>query len=126
MYELCLYLCDSDEFLQCIGCVIFQSYCILVVWDQGKVVVFVGYCFQENLVYGFFFYVDDLVVVSSECGKCWGEWLLVVMEEVVVQVGCVCLVFDIGMVNVLVQCFYFCQGMLIGVLCFGKVIGGGV
>jgi len=124
MHELRPQLRDSDEFLQRIGRAIPQSYRILAAWDQGKVVALAGYRFQENLVYGPFLYVDDLVAASSERGKRWGERLLAAMEEVAAQAGCVRLVLDTGMANALAQRFYFRQGMLTGALRFGKAIGG--
>jgi hypothetical protein len=75
MHELRPHLRDSDEFLARIGRAASQGYRILAAWEQGKVVALAGYRFQENLVYGPFLYVDDLVSASTERGKRWGERL---------------------------------------------------
>jgi len=124
MHELRPHLRDSDEFLERIGRAASQGYRILAAWEQGKVVALAGYRFQENLVYGPFLYVDDLVSASTERGKRWGERLLSALEDVAAHAGCARLVLDTGMANALAQRFYFRQGMLTGALRFGKVIGG--
>lgn len=125
MHELRPHLRDADEFMQRIGRQVDQGYRILAAWEEGVVVALAGYRFQENLVYGPFLYVDDLVVTSTQRGKRWGERLLAALEQVAAQAGCARLVLDTGMANALAQRFYFRQGMLTGSLRFGKAIGVG-
>lgn len=124
MHELRPHLRDADEFMQRTGRAREQGYRILAAWEQGVVVALAGYRFQENLVYGPFLYVDDLVAASTQRGKRWGERLLTALEGVATEAGCARLVLDTGMANALAQRFYFRQGMLTGALRFGKAIGG--
>nr|WP_198980274.1 GNAT family N-acetyltransferase [Herbaspirillum sp. ASV7] len=123
MHELRPHLKNEDEFLDRIGRQARQDYRILAAWEGDQVVALAGYRFQENLVYGKFLYVDDLVSASEQRGKRWGERLLKALEGVALQAGCVRLVLDTGMANALAQRFYFRQGLLTGSLRFGKPIG---
>ena len=66
MHELRPHLRDADEFMQRTGRAREQGYRILAAWEQGVVVALAGYRFQENLVYGPFLYVDDLVAEFNE------------------------------------------------------------
>lgn len=124
MHELRPHLNNEDEFIDRIGRQAGQDYRILAAWEGDRVVALAGYRFQENLVYGKFLYVDDLVSASDQRGKRWGERLLKALEDVALQAGCVRLVLDTGMANALAQRFYFRQGLLTGSLRFGKPIVG--
>lgn len=123
MQELRPHLKNAEEFLDRIGRQARQDYRILAAWDDDRVVALAGYRFQENLVYGKFLYVDDLVSASDQRGKRWGERLLKALDDVALQAACVRLVLDTGMANALAQRFYFRQGLLTGSLRFGKPIG---
>ncbi|MBP0596724.1 GNAT family N-acetyltransferase [Herbaspirillum sp. LeCh32-8] len=123
MHELRPHLQDEDDFMQRIGRAADESYRILAAWEEGRVVALAGYRFQENLVYGKFLYVDDLVSAEGQRGKRWGERLLKAVDEVAAQAGVARVVLDTGMANTLAQRFYFRQGMLTGALRFGKPVG---
>lgn len=124
MQELRPHLASEDEFMQRIARAADESYRILAAWDEGRVVALAGYRFQENLVYGKFLYVDDLVSAEGQRGKRWGERLLKALEAVAQEAGVARLVLDTGMANTMAQRFYFRQGLLTGALRFGKAIGG--
>jgi len=124
MRELRPHLDSEDAFIERIGRAADESYRILAAWEDGQVMALAGYRFQENLVYGKFLYVDDLVSAGHARGKRWGERLLKALEAVAAQAGCVRLVLDTGMANALAQRFYFRQGLLTGAMRFGKAIGG--
>jgi ribosomal protein S18 acetylase RimI-like enzyme len=124
MRELRPHLKSEDEFMQRIVRAAEESYRMLAAWDEGRVVAVAGYRFQENLVYGKFLYVDDLVSAEGQRGKRWGERLLKALDAVAEQAGVARLVLDTGMANALAQRFYFRQGLLTGSLRFGKAIGG--
>ncbi|MBB5390843.1 MULTISPECIES: GNAT family N-acetyltransferase [unclassified Herbaspirillum] len=124
MRELRPHLDSEDAFIERIGRAADESYRILAAWEGGQVMALAGYRFQENLVYGKFLYVDDLVSAEHARGKRWGERLLKALEAVAAQAGCARLVLDTGMANALAQRFYFRQGLLTGAMRFGKAIGG--
>lgn len=124
MRELRPHLNSEDEFMERTSRAADESYRILAAWEDGKVVALAGYRFQENLVYGKFLYVDDLVSAEHARGKHWGERLLKALDAVAAEAGCVRLVLDTGMANALAQRFYFRQGLLTGSMRFGKAIGG--
>ncbi len=124
MHELRPHLKNEDEFIDRISRQVRQDYRILAAWDDDQVVALAGYRFQENLVYGKFLYVDDLVSATGQRGKRWGERLLKALDDVALQAACVRLVLDTGMANALAQRFYFRQGLLTGALRFGKPIVG--
>ncbi|WDZ97746.1 GNAT family N-acetyltransferase [Herbaspirillum sp. WKF16] len=124
MRELRPHLASEEEFMQRIGRAADESYRMLAAWDEGRVVAIAGYRFQENLVYGKFLYVDDLVSAETQRGKRWGERLLKALDAVALEAGVARLVLDTGMANALAQRFYFRQGLLTGAMRFGKAIGG--
>lgn len=123
MRELRPHLQSEEEFMQRIGRAAGESYRMLAAWDEGRVVAIAGYRFQENLVYGKFLYVDDLISAENQRGKRWGERLLKALDAVALEAGVARLVLDTGMGNALAQRFYFRQGLLTGAMRFGKVIG---
>lgn len=123
MRELRPHLRSEEEFMERTGRAAGESYRILAAWDGGKVTALAGYRFQENLVYGKFLYVDDLVSAEYARGKRWGERLLKALDGVASQAGCVRLVLDTGLANALAQRFYFRQGLLTSSMRFGKAIG---
>ncbi|KAF1042192.1 MAG: Aminoalkylphosphonate N-acetyltransferase [Herbaspirillum frisingense] len=125
MRELRPHLQSEAEFMERIARAADESYRMLAARDEpdGEVVALAGYRFQENLVYGKFLYVDDLVSAEGQRGKRWGERLLKALDAVAEEAGCARLVLDTGMANALAQRFYFRQGLVTGALRFGKAIG---
>ena len=71
-----------------------------------------GYRLQENLIYGPFLYVDDLITTADSRRHGVGEKLLDALRDQARQRGCAYFVLDTGLANALGQRFYFRQGML--------------
>lgn len=89
-----------------------QGYRLLVVWNAGRPVAAAGYRRMDNLIYGPFVYVDDLVTDAGERGRGYGEQLLEAVAEIARTQGCAQLVLDTGLANALAQRFYFRAGLL--------------
>jgi len=124
MRELRPHLADADDFTARIRRMRDQSYRLLAGMeagnDGGKPVALAGYRYQENLIYGRFLYVDDLVVDATRRGGRWGARLLQALDGMAREAGCARLVLDTGLANALAQRFYFRQGLLSQGLHFSK------
>jgi len=89
-----------------------QGYRLLAAWDGEQVVGLAGYRELENLLYGRFLYVDDLVVRPDVQRSSLGTSLLSAVREEAVRRGCAHFVLDTGLHMPLAQRFYFRQGLL--------------
>lgn len=89
-----------------------QGYRLLAAWHDGIIVGLAGYRLLENLIYGRFVYVDDLVVSASLHRSGVGEQLLHAARQQAVAAQCTHFVLDTGLNNALAQRFYFRQGLL--------------
>ncbi|USW93458.1 GNAT family N-acetyltransferase [Pseudomonas proteolytica] len=89
-----------------------QGYRLLAAWDAGRVVGLAGYRELENLLYGRFIYVDDLVVHPDLQRSGLGARLLDTVRIEAMQRGCTHFVLDTGLHMPLAQRFYFRQGLL--------------
>lgn len=81
-----------------------------------------GYRLQENLLYGQFLYVDDLVTVASARRHGLGSLLIEALREEAQRQGCAQLVLDTALGNALAQRFYFRQGLLSKGLHFSQAL----
>jgi ribosomal protein S18 acetylase RimI-like enzyme len=80
---------------------------------QGETVIgLVGYREMENLLYGRFIYVDDLVVDASIRQMGLGAQLLDAARQEAKARGCAHFVLDTGLHMALAQRFYFREGLL--------------
>ncbi len=120
MRELRPHLVDTDDFTARIRRMRDQRYHLLAGIDGDTPVALAGYRYQENLLYGRFMYVDDLVVDASRRGGRWGARLLQALDGLARHAGCAKLVLDTGLANSLAQRFYFRQGLLSKGLHFSK------
>jgi GNAT superfamily N-acetyltransferase len=89
-----------------------QGYRLLAAWNAGQVVGLAGYRALENLLYGRFIYVDDLVVHPDLQRSGLGARLLDAVRAEAVQHDCTHFVLDTGLHMPLAQRFYFRQGLL--------------
>jgi len=89
-----------------------QGYRLLAAWRDGAIVGLAGYRLQDNLLYGRFIYVDDLVVTASLHRSRLGERLLQAARQQAVALHCKHFVLDTGLHMALAQRFYFRQGLL--------------
>ena len=100
-----------------------DRYRILAAWqDDGTVLALAGYRLAENLIYGRFLYVDDLVTRDTARGGRWGQALMDAMARIGEDAGCARLVLDTGLANALAQRFYFRQGLLTEAVRFGRTL----
>lgn len=89
-----------------------QGYRLLAAWQDGAIVGLAGYRQMDNLIYGRFVYVDDLVVSASLHRSGIGEQLLRAARQQAVAAQCRHFVLDTGLHMALAQRFYFRQGLL--------------
>lgn len=89
-----------------------QGYRLLAAWEGEQVVGLAGYRPLENLLYGRFIYVDDLVVSPDLQRGGLGAQLLNAVRDEALQRGCDHFVLDTGLHMPLAQRFYFRQGLL--------------
>ena len=89
-----------------------QGYRLLAVWQGSEVKALAGYRLQENLLYGRFLYVDDLVTAADARGQGLGAMLIDALRDNACQQECSHLVLDTALGNALGQRFYFRQGLL--------------
>ena len=89
-----------------------QSYRLLAAWQDDQVVGLAGYRLQENLIYGRFLYLDDLVTADHVRSQGVGAQLIAAVREAARQHGCAKFILDTGLGNALAQRFYFRQGLL--------------
>ncbi|WP_394780275.1 GNAT family N-acetyltransferase [Undibacterium sp.] len=122
MKELRPHLENEADFLQRVARMRTQNYRILAAWEGEQVVALAGYRLQENLVYGKFLYVDDLVTAENARGQRWGAQLLDALNTMAEQTGCKRLALDTAVSNALAQRFYFRQGLLFGAMRFHKLL----
>ncbi|WP_410210033.1 GNAT family N-acetyltransferase [Aquirhabdus sp.] len=112
MQELRPHLTDAATFTQQVIRQQTQGYRLLAAKQDSKVVALAGYRLQENLIYGRFIYVDDLVTSPDLRGQRLGEQLMDAIKAEVMRQHCAHLVLDTGLGNALAQRFYFRQGFL--------------
>ena len=96
-----------------------QRYRLLGAWRGDEPLALAGYRLDENLIYGSFLYVDDLVTHESSRGRNLGARLLDALTESARRAGCAKLVLDTGLSNALAQ-RYFRQGLLTSAMRFSK------
>lgn len=120
MRELRPHLTSAADFTARLDRMHAQDYRLLAAMDGGHAVALAGYRMQENLIYGRFLYVDDLVVHPTRRGDRWGARLLDALEDHARDTSCAKLVLDTGLSNALAQRFYFRQGLLTSAIRFSK------
>lgn len=89
-----------------------QGYRLLAAWSDGVIVGLAGYRLTQNLLYGRFVYVDDLVVTATLQRSGVGELLLKAARQQAIDLHCTHLILDTGLHMALAQRFYFRQGLL--------------
>ncbi|MGN6580714.1 MAG: GNAT family N-acetyltransferase [Bordetella sp.] len=122
MRELRPHLQSAQAFHEQLGRQAAQAYRLLAAWDGEQAVALAGYRPQENLIYGRFVYIDDLVVASRARSRGLGKQMIDAVREEARQLGCAYLILDTGLANSLAQRFYFRQGMLSKGLHFSQAL----
>ncbi|MEX3985339.1 GNAT family N-acetyltransferase [Paraburkholderia sp. EG287A] len=112
MRELRPHLTDAATFSAQVRRQAEQGYRLLAAWQGDQVKALAGYRLQENLLYGRFLYIDDLITTSDARGHGLGARLIDALRDEARRQGCANLVLDTGLGNSLGQRFYFRQGLL--------------
>lgn len=112
MLELRPHLKDIDSFIQQVMRQREQGFRLSAAWCDGRIVGVIGYRFQENLLYGRFVFVDDLVVQKEFRSEGVGAQLLSAARTYAREIGCRHFVLDTGLHMARAQRFYFSQGLL--------------
>jgi GNAT superfamily N-acetyltransferase len=112
MLELRPHLKDADSFIQQVMRQREQGYRLSAAWCGGQIVGVIGYRLQENLLYGRFVFVDDLVVQKEFRSKGVGAQLLSATRTYAWETSCRHFVLDTGLHMARAQRFYFSQGLL--------------
>jgi GNAT superfamily N-acetyltransferase len=120
MHELRPHLASEADFLARVERMGLQGYRLVGAFTGDALVALAGYRLQENLVYGEFLYVDDLITAESHRGGQWGARLLRALDRVARAEGCTRLVLDTGLANARAQRFYFREGLYSSALRFQK------
>jgi GNAT superfamily N-acetyltransferase len=122
MRELRPHLADVDGFIAQVERQARQGYRLLAAWAGTELVGLAGYRHQENLIYGRFLYIDDLVTTASVRSTGVGAALIHAVREEAYRHGCKQLMLDTALGNSLAQRFYFRQGLLSRALHFGQAL----
>ena len=112
MRELRPHLTNAEAFVDQVRRQSQQGYRLLAAWQDGYVMGLAGYRVQENLLYGQFLYVDDLVTVANAQRHGVGGKLVEALRNEATRRSCAHLVLDTALGNALAQRFYFRQGLL--------------
>lgn len=124
MRELRPQLVDAQAYQRQLQRQAAQGYRLLAACVAGELVGLAGYRELENLLYGRFVYVDDLVVQPGCQRGGLGAQLLAAVRAEAVQRGCAHLILDTGLHMPLAQRFYFRQGLLARGLHFAERLAG--
>lgn len=112
MQQLRPHLSDPAEFVRQIQRQFTAGYQLTACRKQDQWLGLIGFRISENLLYGKFLYVDDLIV-SPECQhQGIGRLLIDHSRARAQQAHCHSLVLDTGLHMPYAQRFYFSQGLL--------------
>lgn len=112
MRELRPHVKDMDQFVSQLTRQAQQGYRLLGAFEGHHVIGLIGFRELENLLYGRFIYVDDLIVDRSRRQHGVGAALLDTVRAELREQGCSYLVLDTGLHMPLAQRFYFREGLL--------------
>ncbi|MCW2473928.1 MULTISPECIES: GNAT family N-acetyltransferase [unclassified Symbiopectobacterium] len=112
MRELRPHLTDAENFIARVYRQAEQGYCLLGIWQDQALLALTGYRHSENLLYGRFLYVDDLVTAPRARSHGLGAKLIDALREEARCQNCTHLVLDTALGNALGQRFYYRQGLL--------------
>lgn len=101
----------EDEFLPRVRSQEKTGYRLAFVEQSDAVVAVAGFRVGENLAWGRFLYVDDLVTLPSHRSKGFGASLLSWLREFAVKEGCVQMHLDSGIQRKDAHRFYEREGM---------------
>jgi GNAT superfamily N-acetyltransferase len=106
MIELRPHLKDAGSFIRQVMRQREHGYRLSAAWRDARIVGVIGYRLQENLLYGRFVFVDDLVVHQEFRRDGIGARLLSVARAYARETSCRHFVLDTGLHMALAQRFY--------------------
>ncbi|OCR25641.1 GCN5 family acetyltransferase [Pseudomonas syringae] len=112
MQQLRPHLSDLESFTRQLDRQAYQGYRLWGLWQGDQLAGLIGFRELENLIYGRFIYVDDLIVDPTMRQSGLGSVLLDKVREEARLRGCAHLVLDTGLHMALAQRFYFRAGLL--------------
>lgn len=118
MAQLRPHLSGEEEFVARWRRQVDEGYRLAVLKRDGIIAALAGFRLQENLIYGRFLYVDDLVTDEKLRSTGLGERMMRYLETIAREEGCDRLVLDTPLANVLGHRFYYRQGLLARALRF--------
>ncbi|ABY36471.1 MAG TPA: N-acetyltransferase [Chloroflexus aurantiacus] len=110
MHQLRPHLTQS-EFVPRIRRLMEMGYRLAALTDEGEVVAVAGFRFGENLAWGRFLYVDDLVTDANRRSRGYGSALLNWLKQHAAAAGCDQLHLDSGTWRKDAHRFYEREGM---------------
>jgi GNAT superfamily N-acetyltransferase len=122
MMELRPHLKDAGSFVRQVMRQREHGYRLSAAWHGDRIVGVIGYRLQENLLYGRFVFVDDLVVHQEFRRDGVGARLLSVARAYARETSCRHFVLDTGLHMALAQRFYFRQGLLAHAMGFSETL----
>ena len=122
MAQLRPHLASEIEFLERWRRQAADGYRLVALFDGLRPLALAGFRVQENLVYGRFLYVDDLVTDAALRRAGHGGRLMRHLREQARTLGCRMLVLDTPLSNALGHRFYFRCGLLATALRFNTTI----
>jgi GNAT superfamily N-acetyltransferase len=122
MMELRPHLQDAGSFIRQVMRQREHGYRLSAACCDGRVVGAIGYRLQENLLYGRFVFVDDLVVHQEFRRGGVGARLLSAARAYARETSCRHFVLDTGLHMALAQRFYFRQGLLAHAMGFSEAL----
>lgn len=110
MRDLRPHLKDESEFVERVQRQREDGYRLLGAWAGESVVGAAGYRLQENLLYGRYLYIDDLVILKKHRRNGVGTQLIDAIKLYAREHGCAYLVLDTRIHMRVAHRFYFRQG----------------
>ena len=101
----------QGEFINRVRSQMEQGYYLAYVESKGVPVACAGYRYGNNLAWGRFLYVDDLITDETQRSKGYGKKLLDWLSELAKSNGCAQLHLDSGMQRKEAHRFYLREGM---------------
>ncbi|MCI0747144.1 MAG: GNAT family N-acetyltransferase [Verrucomicrobia subdivision 3 bacterium] len=101
-----------------------QGYRLVYLVFEGECVACAGFRILENLAWGKFLYVDDLVTRETSRGRGFGSNLLNWLLDLAQREGCAELHLDSGTQRTGAHRFYFKSGMLVKSFHFSAALTG--
>lgn len=99
-----------------------SGYRLAYILEGGKAAAVAGYRIGENLAWGRFLYVDDLVTISSPRSRGYGAALLSWLVDLAAKAGCQQVHLDSGVQRTEAHRFYEREGMERASVHFRKVL----